>query len=80
MKAELAQEPVHGERVRIYVNRDIDFNREKLEKITRSVLGKLGCDGCHSGRILEIIQMRDFVVNPKTLEPEEVVGAGRIGG
>jgi hypothetical protein len=39
------------------------------------VLGKLGCGGCHSGRILEFLDMREFMVNPKTLDVEGRMGA-----
>ena len=78
MKGEiqLPQDPVpmRTDRVRIYVTRDVAFNLEKMQQITRKTLGKLGCEGCHSGRILEFIHMHDFVVNPKTLEVEELVG------
>jgi hypothetical protein len=43
--------------------------------ITEKVLGRLGCGGCHSGRILNFHTLEDFVVNPKTLEVEEFAGA-----
>lgn len=68
------------ERVRIYVTRDVSFNLDKMAKITKQVLGKLGCDGCHSGRILDFIEIQDFVVNPKTLDVQEVIGPNQFGG
>ena len=82
MKTELPQDPIpfQTDRVRVYVTRDVSFDLKKMEQITRKVLGKLGCEGCHSGRILDFIEMHDFVVNPRTLEVEELMGSHRIGG
>jgi len=57
--------------VNIYVSRDIAFDLDKLNKVTAKVLGRLGCTGCHSGRYLLYHTLEDFIVNPKTLEPEE---------
>ena len=59
-------------RVRIYVSREVAYNFDKLTKVTKSVLGKLGCDECHSGRILDFLVIEDFVVNPKSLEVSEL--------
>lgn len=82
MNVQLPQDPIpeRQERVRIYVTRDVSFNLEKMAKVTKQVLGKLGCENCHSGRILDFIEMQDFVVNPKTLDVQEVIGANRFGG
>ena len=60
------------------MTRDVAFNLEKMEKITRTVLGKLGCDGCHSGRVLDFHVIEDFVVNPKTLDVSEIAGGSRF--
>ncbi|MBC5782290.1 hypothetical protein H8N03_04995 [Ramlibacter sp. USB13] len=64
-----------GDRVRVFVNHDIAFDLQKMNKITANVLGKLGCGGCHSGRILEFVTLRDFVVNPRTLDVQEFAGS-----
>lgn len=58
--------------VRIYITRDVAFNLEKMNRVTKNVLGKLGCDECHSGRILDFTIMENFLVNPKTLEVNEI--------
>jgi hypothetical protein len=58
--------------VRIYVSRDVAYNLDKLMTVTKNVLGKLGCDECHSGRILDFVILEDFMVNPKSLEVTEV--------
>lgn len=75
MSVELNPQPLPpGERVRVFVQHDVSFNLEKMNRITASVLGKLGCGGCHSGRILEFVSLRDFVVNPKSLDVHEIAG------
>jgi hypothetical protein len=78
--ADLNPQPLPpGERVRIFVSRDTAFDLKKMQKVTASVLGKLGCAGCHSGRILDFVHLNDFVVNPQTLEVSEV-GPQGFGG
>ena len=71
-QAALAADLISDNHVRIYVTREVAFNFEKITKVTQSVLGKLGCDGCHSGRILDFKILEDFVVNPKSLEVNEI--------
>lgn len=48
-----------------------------MQVVTSNILKRLGCEGCHSGRIIYFKNLEDFVVNPKTLEVQEV--AGRSG-
>jgi hypothetical protein len=73
--AELNPQPLPpGERVRIFVPREVAYDLGKMHKITAAVLGKLGCGGCHSGRLLDFVMLQDFVVNPQTLEVKEVAG------
>lgn len=61
-------------RVRVFVPYDVDFNLEKMNKITADVLRQLGCAPCHSGLDLEFIRMRDYVVNPGSLEVRPYMG------
>lgn len=63
--------------VRIHLPRDVAYDLEKMQQITATVLEKLGCGGCHSGRILDFVQLDEFAVNPVTLEVQEVVGGLR---
>ena len=75
MSTDLNPQPLPpGDRVRVFVQHDVAFSLEKMNKITASVLGKLGCGGCHSGRILEFVTLSDFVVNPKSLDVHEIAG------
>ena len=39
-----------------------DFN--SMQKITAQTLGRLGCEGCHSGFDIRYLLERDFHVNP----------------
>jgi len=64
-----------GERIRIYVSPEVTYDLKKMNKVTANILGRLGCGGCHSGRILEFQAISEFVINPQTLEPKEVLGA-----
>lgn len=66
------------ERITIFVTRDVAFDLKKMEKVTASVLAKLGCDGCHSGRILDFHIFEQFAVNPKTLEVHELAGLAQF--
>lgn len=61
--------------VNVYVSGSVAYDLKKMQKITANVLGKLGCLGCHSGHILNFITLQDFVVNPKTLDVEEIAGS-----
>jgi len=75
----LPQDPVPVRRVNIYVTRDVAFNLDKMNEVTKNVLRKLGgCDQCHSGRILDFHIIEDFVVNPKSLEITDLPGGGRF--
>jgi hypothetical protein len=64
--------PPVSERVRVYVPHDAAYNLDKMHKITATVLGKLGCGGCHSGRILDFVTLNEFIIHPKTLEVHEL--------
>jgi hypothetical protein len=61
-------------KVRIMLTRDVAYDLGKMQKVTASVLNRLGCGGCHSGHLLEFLVIQDFVVNPKTLDVEEAMG------
>jgi hypothetical protein len=37
------------------------------------VLGRLGCDECHSGRLIDFLIIEDFVVNSK-LDVQDLPG------
>jgi hypothetical protein len=63
---------IENNRVIIYVPHKVAFDFEKLTKISKEVLGRLGCDNCHSGRILDYRIIERFAVNSK-LEINEVV-------
>ena len=68
--------PMPGHAVNIFVPREVAFDLEKMRRVTEQVLNKLGCGGCHSGRILNFHTLEDFVVNAKTLQVEELAMGG----
>ncbi|HKH82975.1 MAG TPA: hypothetical protein VKA25_04750 [Gemmatimonadales bacterium] len=61
-------------RVSVYVPTKALYDLEAMQKITAQVLDKLGCGQCHSGRILDFLELEQFVVNPETLEVSELRG------
>jgi hypothetical protein len=69
----LPQDPIPDRRVTVYVPRDVAFNLNKMNEITKKVLGRLGCDECHSGRLIDFLIIEDFVVNSK-LEVQDLPG------
>jgi hypothetical protein len=73
--SELNPQPIPpGSQISVYVPTNVLYNLEAMQTITQSVLDKLGCGGCHSGRILNFVELGAFVVNPKTLEVDELHG------
>ena len=64
--------------VSVYVPSRVLYDLDAMHKITAEVLGKLGCGGCHSGRILDFLELEQFVVNPETLEVSELGVRGRF--
>jgi hypothetical protein len=70
--------PPRSDRIRVFVPHEAAYDLQKMNKITASVLAKLGCGGCHSGRILDFVSLHDFVVHPKTLEVSESMGMGGL--
>jgi len=58
-------------RVRVFLPREAAYDLEKMQKITATVLGKLGSGGCHSGHVFDFLTLEDFVVNPDTFEVQE---------
>jgi hypothetical protein len=63
-------------RVSVYVPTRALYDLDAMQEITKSVLGKLGCPSCHSGRILDFIELDEFVAHPETLEVRELRGGG----
>lgn len=74
--ADLNPQPLPPGRVTIQVPTKALYDLDSMQKITAQVLGKLGCGKCHSGRILDFQALSQFVVNPETLEVNELLGGG----
>jgi len=58
--------------VNVYLPREVHFDIKKMQVVTANILKRLGCEGCHSGRIIYFKNLEDFVVNPKTLDVQEL--------
>jgi len=60
----MATEKVQARR-RVYISapRGADTDIKRIFKITQSVLGKLGCEGCHSG--FDLRWVNDPIFNEK---------------
>jgi hypothetical protein len=59
--------------VRVFVPNKVAYDLESMQKVTASVLERLGCGQCHSGRILDFLTLDNFVVN-EDLEVREFPG------
>jgi len=71
----LPQDPVPMRRVNVFVPREVAFDLDRMQQVTKEVLGRLGCGGCHSGRLIDFHITEDFVVNEQ-LEVRELAGRG----
>jgi hypothetical protein len=70
-------DPMPGSAVTVRVSADVLKDLAKMQKVTANVLARLGCPGCHSGHLLNFQDIREFVVNSKTLDVHEFgVGQG----
>lgn len=49
----------------VVVPASVAFDRDKMEKITREILGRVGCPDCHSGRDIRFELERNFFVDEK---------------
>jgi hypothetical protein len=45
---------------------------DQSTKILANTLGKLGCAACLSGFDIRFVNIRDFAINPRTLDINEV--------
>jgi hypothetical protein len=72
--AELNPQPLPPRAVvRVFVPTKVTYDLESMQKVTRSVLERLGCGQCHSGRILDFQTLDDFVVG-ENLDVREFPG------
>lgn len=74
--AALPEMTINDRVVTIDVPMSLANNKAKMDKVMANVLKHLGCGGCHSGFDLRFRQIRDLVVDAKTLE---VKTRGTIG-
>lgn len=51
--------------VTVKVPASVAYNFEAITKVTQSVLTKVGCQGCHSGRDIRIVIEDNFFADEK---------------
>jgi len=52
-----------GQVVNVRIPAGFAHNFDAMQKVTRTVLGKLGCEGCHSGFDIRYDVVREFVAD-----------------
>jgi hypothetical protein len=57
--------PLPERTVRVTVPAKVAYNLKSLQKVQASVLGRLGCPGCHSGFDIRFDQARSFAADEK---------------
>jgi hypothetical protein len=72
----LPQDPIPVRSINVHIPHNALFDLGKMQKITAATLGRLGCAGCHSGFDIRFLALRDFVVNPQTLDVTEHIMLG----
>ncbi|MBH0122970.1 hypothetical protein ACWDUD_03940 [Rhodococcus sp. NPDC003382] len=69
--------PRSPDTVRVYLPHHAAHDLDAVAKISRQVLDRLGCPGCTSGFDIRFIELRDFAVDPDSLDVREIPGAPR---
>lgn len=59
--------------IRVQVTSEISNDFDKSSEVMKNILGQLGCPGCTSGFDIRLEEIKDFVVNPVTLEVNPVL-------
>src|SRR5262249_10968651 len=54
-----------GQEVRVTIPASLFHNLEAMQRVTKQVLGQLGCEGCHSGFDIRYDVVRQFVVDER---------------
>lgn len=71
--------PLPEKPIRVSVPVSVAFNLDKMQKVTATVLGRLGCPNCHSGWDIRFDIFRHYAVDEK-LAVREVGGGIVIDG
>ena len=65
MADDVARGAALGRVVRISVPSSIAFDFDKITKIKKDILGRLGCGGCHSSFDIRLLMHDDYIVDEK---------------
>ena len=58
----VAADPVRTGTVRVSVPASVAYNFGRMQEVTKEILGRLGCDECHSGYDIRFDVIRDYRV------------------
>jgi serine protease inhibitor ecotin len=61
-----------GNTIYVTVPTSVAYDYNKMDRITKTVLGKLGCEGCHSGFDIRFLNESRFRFNEKLELIDEV--------
>lgn len=56
---------LRAEPIRVKVPASVAFDLGRMNKVTESVLGRLGCPACHSGFDIRFDIEREFIFNER---------------
>jgi hypothetical protein len=65
-----------GNAIRVTLPVSVAYDLEKLQKALANIARAGGHPGCTSGTDLSFLHVRDWVVNPQTLQPQEIGAFG----
>jgi hypothetical protein len=67
-----------GNAIRVSLPVSVAYDLEKLQKALANLARAGGHAGCTSGTDLTFLHVRDWVINPQTLQPQEVGTIGEL--
>lgn len=69
-----------GQAVRVSIPAGLAHDFDAMQRVTKQVLGQLGCEGCHSGFDIRFEVLRDFIADEKAnVRPAGLQTAGQPG-
>ena len=79
-KVTVDSNPMPGRIVRVAVPTKVFHDLDSMQKVTASILGRLGCAGCHSGWDIRFGTARSFAIDAKLNIKEGMEGVVIIHG
>lgn len=76
----LERESVMRRTVRVVVPVDVAFDLARMQKVTASILERMGCSNCYSGLNIQFDIARQFVVDKQLNIRDAVAGVVIVDG